>query len=257
MQTPPIDSIIYTVKDDGVHFFVNAHDQSGRARHYRWKITETYEYNSKFYSGFIATDTGIIMRPHDQSIQTCWRTIPGNNIMVASTKHLSESVVSRFPVSFIPNGSLKLSVRYSVLVQQQALTEEAYEYWLSLEKSTETVGGLFDPLPSEVNGNLRSISHPSEKVIGFFSGGTVHEMRRHLSRKELPEEKLPLFLNNMNFCPLDTIPLSDVGRIPTGSSLVGAIYSQAGGIIGYTSSIQQCIDCRVFGGTTTKPGFWE
>jgi hypothetical protein len=119
------------------------------------------------------------------------------------------------------------------------------------------VGGLFDPLPSEVNGNLRSISHPSEKVIGFFSGGTVHEMRRYLSRKELPEEKLPLFLNNMNFCPLDTIPLSDVGRIPTGSSLVGAIYSQAGGIIGYTSSIQQCIDCRVFGGTTTKPGFWE
>lgn len=257
METPPIDSITYTIKDDGVHFFVNTHDQTGRARHYRWKVTETYEYNSHFYSGFIVTDIGIMMRPRDESIHTCWRTIPGTNIMIASTKHLNESIVSRFPVSFIPNGSLKLSVRYSVLVQQQALTEEAYEYWLGLEKSTETVGGLFDPLPSEVNGNLRSISHPAEKVIGFFSGGTVHEIRRYLSRNELPQDKLPLFLNNMNFCMLDTILNRDLVNIPTGGLLVGAVYSQMGGIIGYTSSMKQCIDCRVFGGTTTKPDFWE
>ncbi|MGC1241765.1 MAG: DUF4249 domain-containing protein [Chryseosolibacter sp.] len=257
MESPPIDSISYAVEDGGIQFFVNTHDPSGKSKHYRWKYTETFEYHSNFYSAFMfSPQGGIAMRRPEQAINICWKTNVATEIMVGSTKHLKESVISRYPISFIPYGSLKLTVKYSLLVQQQALTEQAYDYWLNLEKSTENLGGLFDPLPSEVTGNIRSMTHPDEKVIGFFSGSTLHETRRYLRRNQLPEELWRLFRNN-NYCTLDTIMLADLPTASTGTLLVDAIYSMGGGIIGYTISMPHCVDCTTFGGVTAKPPFWE
>lgn len=256
MKTPPIDSISYTIEEGGIEFSVNTHDPSGYARHFRWKSIETFEYHSDFHSGFIITPQGVEMRTPEEAINICWKTNDLTNIMVGSTKHLKESVVNHFPVSFIPYGSIQLSVRYSVLVQQQTLTEQAYTYWLSLEKSTEQIGGMFDPLPSEVAGNIHSVNDPGEVVLGFFSGSTVEESRRYLSRNELPESLWSLYRRN-NFCPLDTIPLAEMRNVSPATFLVGGVYSMMGGLIGYTFSMRHCIDCTALGGTTVKPPFWE
>lgn len=256
-QTPPIDSLTWSIRNNGVEIAVNTHDPSGLSMHYRWKCEETYQYHANFNSLFLFEGDDVTFRPPSESILTCWKAAKLADLKINSTKHLTESVVSRFPLIFIPQGSIKISVKYSALVQQQALTEDAYEYWRSLERSTEHLGGLFDPLPTEVVGNVRSLNNPTETIIGYFGGGTVRESRIFIQRSDLPKEVTGSFNFNPN-CVVDSVYLSDLGEIHRSSTLlVDALYSTMGALVGYTTTIVPCADCRSLGGTTTQPDFWE
>lgn len=257
VETPEIDSITWSIKNDGVEFYVNTHDPSNESRFYRWKYSETYEYNSDFNSILKFGEDEIVARPPSESIFTCWKTNQSTGILVGSTKHLEQSIVSRFPITFVPQGDIRIRVCYSLLVEQQALTEDAYEYWLNLEKSTEHLGGLFDPLPSEVSGNIHCLSNPSETVIGYFGAGMLRESRMFLRRRELPLEVVGRFNGNQS-CVLDTIAVNELDQIyePT-TVLVDAVYAPGAGLVGYTTAPIYCADCRTLGGNTVRPTFWE
>lgn len=258
LATPAIDSITYSITSDGIEFSVTTHDPEGLAKHFRWEYTETYEYHSNFVSSYKFDPNGtVVLRPVEEQSGVCWKTNASTDIIVASTKLLTHAVVSKFGLNIVPFGSLKLTVEYSMLVQQQALTDEAYEYWINLEKTTEHLGGLFDPLPSEVPGNIHGISHPGEKVIGFFSGSEVSEARVFLKRSALPKEIVARFRNP--YCALDTIWNEELQFVAPSTILVGAIYPLIGpgGPIGYTTAENRCVDCTVHGGTKEKPPFWE
>ena len=256
LETPAIDSVTYEVHSDGMEFFVNTHDATNSSRNYRWTFQETYQYNARFNSLFMFEGDEPVFRPFDQSIFTCWRSHPSTNILVTSTRHLQESVVNKFPVAFIGRESIKMSVKYSMLLQQRALTDEAYDYWRQLERSTENLGGLFDPLPSEVQGNIKSISDPAETIIGLFSAGTVQEKRIFVKRSDVVEE-LGGYRGGQ-LCMVDSISVSEVREVHrTSTLLVDAIYAGGAGIVGYTTATISCADCRTMGGNTTRPPFWE
>lgn len=256
-ETPPIDSISYSAVTDGLEFAVSTHDVTRQSRYFRWKFWETYEYHSSFNSSFMFSGKDVVIRPADQSLFTCWRTIASSSILIGSTEHLSESVISKFPVTVVPEGSVKLSLKYSLLVRQQSLSPEAYNYWLNLQKSTEQLGGLFDPLPSEVRGNMHSTKNPTEKVIGFLSGGSVQETRIFLTYRDLPDELKTYNSFNPN-CLLDTLSLMELATAPASIFLVDAVYGEfTPDIVGYSTSTRECIDCTSFGGTPKKPDFWQ
>ncbi len=257
IETPAIDSITYAAKNDGLEIAVNTHDETNLSRNYRWSYVETYEYRARFNSIWILDGDVSGQRPSDQSIHTCWKTDPSTGIIVASTKHLETSVVSKFPLTFIDGSSKKISVTYSLLVRQQALTDEAYEYWMNLERTTENLGGLFDPLPSEVQGNVSSITNPGETVIGLFGAGTVQEKRIFIDRDNLPPS-LGGFYRGDAGCALDTLYNDELDQFhPPSAVIVAPIYVSGVGIIGYTTTTKACGDCRAFGGTTVMPNFWE
>lgn len=254
--TPPIDSIGYYAAPDGLELRVNTHDVTGKLRYFKWTFEETFQYHANFNSIFMFEGGEVVTRPFNQSLFDCWLTSGSTDILVGSTEHLNESVVSDFPIYFIPKGSIKLSIKYTLLVRQQALSQDEYTYWLNLQKSTEQVGGLFDPLPSEVSGNIHSTTNPAEKVIGFFSGGTVQESRIFITPQDLPNHLISYVFNPT--CELDTVPLTNLGEYRPNDLLVDAVYGEFGeGLIGYTSSRDECVDCRLHGGTTTKPDFWK
>jgi hypothetical protein len=258
IETPAIDSITYAVLSSGVQFLVTTHDASDKAGYFRWKYSETYQYNSAFNSVFMFQGNNIVYRPPELARYTCWKTNSSTDILVGSTKGLRESIISNFPIAFIPNGSIKLSVQYSVLVEQQAITEDAFEYWSKLRKTTEQVGGLFDPLPSEVPGNLHRVGSAGETVLGFFSAGSVKELRKFLKRSSLPIEKIRAFIMHNPSCVLDTTLNADLPNLSTSAWLVDAVYaSGAPGIIGYTHAAGRCVDCTLQGGATAKPDFWK
>lgn len=257
IETPAVDSITYSASNDGLEIAVNTHDETNLSKNYRWTFEETYEYRAKFNSIWILDGNDSRQRPSDQSIFTCWKTNLSTGIIVASTKHLATSVVSKFPLTFIEKESQKISVTYSLLVRQQALTNEAYDYWMNLERTTENLGGLFDPLPSEVQGNIISITNPAETVIGMFSAGTVQEKRIFIDRTDLPPELSGFYQGNPD-CVLDSLYNDELDQLHQSSTVVIApIYQQGAGIIGYETTPRACGDCRVAGGTTVMPEFWE
>jgi len=143
-------------------------------------------------------------------------------------------------------------VKYSILVKQQSLTKEAYNFWTQLKKSTESLGGLFDPLPSQVLGNMYSENNSAEPVLGYFSGGQTSEKRIFIQFSDLPPDLKLVMPPN---CPIDTIVNDDIRNYPN-TFLIGSYGAPFP--LGYIKSEgPNCMDCRDDGGVLQRPDFWE
>jgi hypothetical protein len=253
--TPAIDDIFFEATEEEVKIFLNTSDASGSSNHYRWTWDETWEYTTPYYSMYKIVNGKDEPRPESEQIYRCYRTDASQKIMVASSTELNSDAIRNFEIQQVARSSQKLQYRYSLNVKQMALTEEAYTYWYNLYKTTENVGGLFDPMPGEVRGNFQSVKSSSSKAIGFFSASTVEEKRIFIATADLP-----LDYNNFrqHFCEKDTVLLEDIPFVEDGRLLIGPVYATGFPVlIGYTSSDVPCIDCRrLNGGVTEKPSFW-
>lgn len=256
--TPPIDSVVWRPNQfrDGIQILVNTHDDTNNTRYYQWTFEETYEYQSAFLSLYKYENGEVVdIWPNDY-VNRCWQTVQSKKIIIGSSGELNSDIISNFIVNEVSISSPKLVVKYSILVRQRALTKEAYTYWLNLQKTTENLGGLFDPQPGRVNGNISNVNNPGEPVIGYFDIGAIQEKRIFIENRELPEGMRPW--KNLMGCKVDSVSVQDAGSIGqvAGLSFVNAIVE---GIttIGYTYSTNFCTDCRLQGGTLTKPLFWE
>ncbi len=256
--TPPIDSVVWRPNQfrDGVQILVNTHDITNSTRYYQWILEETYEYTSPFISLYKYENEEVINVPRSEWVNRCWRTLPSTKIIIGSSEQLNSDIIASFLVDEIPVGSQKLSIRYSVLVKQRALTKDAYTYWLNLQNTTEKLGGLFDPQPGRVNGNIYNKENPKEPVLGYFDVNETQEQRIFITSDDLTEDLRSQ--RDLMGCSMDTVSVqgvSEIGQKP-GLALVYTIIDGVT-IVGYTYSRVFCTDCRLQGGTLTKPLFWD
>ena len=250
-QSPVLEDISWSPDDNGITIHVDSRDPSGTTRYYQWLYTETWEYDSDKTSSYIVRDGRAIFRNPNERINICYTTVKSSKVLISTTSDQSGDFINDYPLVHITRGSKKLSRNYSILVQQRALDESSYNYWLQLQRTTENLGGLFDPLPSQVTGNIHSTEDQTEVVLGYFSGGGVEEKRVYINHYDLP---LHLRHVQRRFCPLDSIPVLQVRNMNDGEGLLDAYGVPA--VVGYTYAESSCIDCRLEGGVTTKPSFW-
>jgi len=251
-ETPPIDSISWapTLRRDGINIYANTHDDNNKSRYYQWRFVETWEYTSKYFPSYILSNGEPL--PNPVNVNQCWISRPSSEILIASSTQLNENAIRNFRLISIPKGSQKISRRYSIIVEQRSLTKEAYDFWNELKKTTENLGGLFDPLPSKVVGNLRSKNDTEEAVLGYFSGGRTAQQRIFIEASELPED---IWMYPNQHCLVDTIPFANLSNF-SDMFLIGTY----GGPfpLGYVYSAEtNCMDCRDDGGDIKKPDFWE
>lgn len=178
----------------------------------------------------------------------CWEKDSSTGIYIASTEKLSKNVVYRQPLKTIYPTDRRISLLYSLLVSQIALTQEGYIYWETLKKNTDETGGIFAPQPSEMRGNLESITNTGEPVIGFISASTVTQKRIFVSNQQLRVYK------NTTICPLDTLKRGDWGlAAESGANEVIEDLPQFGAA---SWVVARCANCVKAGGTKNKPSFW-
>jgi hypothetical protein len=249
--SPAIDSVHWKRADEGIQLLVTAHDPQNKTWYYRWEYGETWEIHSDFISHLRWVDPNVVLRPDPFAIYFCWKSDASTRIFLNSSAKLSQDVISAQQLHIIPFDSEKISVRYSILVRQYALTREAYQFWEIMKKNTEQVGTLFDPQPSQLLTNIHSISDPTEPVIGYVSAGSVSEKRLFISRNEvvpwryrrdcfdriIPLDSIRFFFSNDQWIPLQEW------------------YSPIGRLGGYYSAMRTCVDCTTRG-TPVKPSFW-
>lgn len=258
-KTPPIDKLYWGLTEDGVEIYLDTSDPDENSHYYRWGYSETWKYHAPYEMTYRLVNGEFQSLEPDELMYYCWREVAGTKVLVATTNRLQYDVVNRFRITFIPKESIKISNRYSILVQQQTLSEEGYNYWLNLQKTTENLGGLFDPLPSEVVGNIHCITNPEESVIGYFDGATITEKRLFIDSSELPRGYSSYPHTD---CIFDSVFFENPAH-PTESAniVIGPIIPaipEPISVIGYITTSPVCVDCRIFGGgTTTKPAFWE
>ncbi len=248
VPTPPIDSISWRAENDGLQINVNTHDPKNSTRYYRWDFDTSWQYYTYYNSVLELLQNNQIV-DRQQSVFQCWGSENSTNIITNSTARLSQDVVSQFPLLNIPSTSIKLGVKYSILVRQVGLTQAGFEYYDQLAKITQNVGSIFDPQPTQITGNIRSATNTSDLVLGFFRVGSVESKRIFITRSQLPANWVTY--TGLSGCRMDTLSKSDVlDKKPTLIS-----YDEMTKMY-YTTSAD-CADCRTRGGVIKKPDFWK
>jgi len=249
-QTPPIDSLNWKQEND-VRVYVSTHDPQNQTRYYRWEFTETWEYHS-FYDAHLGYQNGqIIFRDSADYQKVCWSAAHSKSILLGSSINLTNDVIYQAPVALVPQRSSKIGQKYSIEVRQYALTAEAFQYWKILQKNTEQQGGLFDAQPSQLVGNIRSLTQPEAIAIGYISVSTVAESRIFIRRTDVANWVLT------DPGPLCTPLFISPSQAPhyLSDGLFAPAYFVTGG--GLAIARKECVDCTALGGTNKKPPFWQ
>jgi hypothetical protein len=239
----PIDSITWNWENNGVMFFANTHDASNNSRYYRWDYEETWEIISNYYATIKLVGNTIVQRNMPaEDVSHCWKFDFSRTIMLGSTAQLQSDVAFRIPLFYVPGNSERFGVRYSVLVKQSVITPQAHEYFT-----------LFDPLPSELKGNIKCVTDPGETVIGYVTASSQQEKRIFISAPQLPGA-------NYNFpdCYWKLVPAKIDSVLKYRPTLLpyAEDLSPTNVVIGYFLAPPMCADCTERGGKNVKPSYW-
>ena len=236
---------------------------------------------SQFESNYKSNGDTVLHRDLvNDNIYTCWQADTSSTLILGSSAKLSQGVIFKNPVVSVEASAEKLSVEYSILVKQYALSADAYKFYENLKKNTEKLGSIFDAQPSEISGNIHCVTTPSEPVIGYLCIGKPSNQRIFIYKAQLPGwlstsvySGCELFTDFKNRLPCCYYSISHEGGPPInqvdlyinydkpGSNgylyiPVSAIELPAHPPIGYTAATYECTDCTLRG-TNKKPIFWK
>jgi hypothetical protein len=257
----PIDSLTWQLINDpltnaqAVNIFVNTHDATNNTRYYRWDYIETYQHQAFYDASWYILD-GLIYPITDpsQSVYNCWSTAHSQSIILGTSITLSSDVISLAPIASFAQNDPKLDVKYSTLVRQYPLDLNAYNYWLTVQKNSQSLGGLFDLQPSQIRGNIQSVTHPNDPVFGYISAGSIQEQRLFIDNHALGWKSIPEINCPIRIIPTDPNNTLKWSNTDTSQSIY---YFNSGTPPTINVSFKNCLDCRYQGGTSTKPPFWQ
>jgi len=262
-NAPPIDSIGYTLTGKGLQIYANAHDATNGTRYYRFDYTETWKFHSMYNSGYKSDGVNIVVRPGDEQVYFCFKSASSTTILLGSTAKLTQDVLFQTPITAIDATSEKIETKYSILLKQYALTEDAYKFWATLKKNTEELGSIFDAEPTQLAGNIHNIHDNSDIVIGYIGCGSVSAKRIFIANEQLPGNFYPTYPYQ---CALDSNWFSDPHAgglnevqaflVPGIQVPVSAFYKGGPLPAGYLASDQYCVDCTLRG-SSKQPDFWK
>ncbi|WP_182921425.1 DUF4249 domain-containing protein [Pedobacter planticolens] len=259
---PPIDDVVWDIKDDGVQIYVNTHDNTNNSKYYRWEYNDTWEFQAEYYSMYISNGKDVVDRNQlTDNIFTCWAGGKSSNVLIGSSIKSEKDIIHKSPLTFIPTDAEKISVKYSILVKQMVLTKDAYDFWERLKKNTENLGSIFDAQPSQLTGNVHNAADLSEPVIGYIGAGTTQTKRIFIAKNKLPSwtRKYPYacypldsifiispktgsrdedkFFHTKIMVPIEEIKINNV-------------------IVAHKGTTKECGDCTIRG-VNKRPTFWD
>ena len=278
VNAPAINTVSYSIKNNGLALYVSTHDPKNSTRYYRWDYRETWVFHSNFLSGYVSNGDTVIERNFNTNeIYQCWGNDTSSTVVIGSSAKLATDVISNQPVTFVNSTSEKLGSKYSIIVRQYALTSDAFKFWTNLKTITEQLGSIFDAQPTQINGNIHSVTNPSEPVIGYLSAGSTSSKRIFITNQQLPAWAMtPAYPD----CKLDSLYLYflppggvvavnqeneyfnynkgakyNTQLIPVGAIIVIPKIGPDH-IIGHSGALPACVDCTLRG-TNKQPAFWK
>jgi hypothetical protein len=120
----------------------------------------------------------------DWNIFYCWQTEKANqNINLTGSDYSTNSAsVNKHSVCFIEDGLYCYSLIYYkpfmisariIYLNQYTLSNETYLYYKNIDELLRSEGKLFDPIATQINGNIKCLTNPGNKVFGFLEVSSV------------------------------------------------------------------------------------
>ena len=183
------------VKKHGADILIDIRTQSDSITRYRFTSNLVMQY---FYTiGY--------MLPHNYLLTFeyyCWQTVNANSDIDLTRMEysLNSASIRKHPVCFLVDNYVVNALRYGLKVNMEdstgsatetnsyknfdihhnilylnryKLNNETYLYYKSLDEQMQSEGKLFDPVAVQLNGNIKCITNPAKKAIGFFEASSV------------------------------------------------------------------------------------
>ncbi len=96
----------------------------------------------------------------------------GNSVKSPKIVLADDRLLNGYQTSFAVSLA-ELPFNAVVRVDQLSLTQAAHNYLQQLKSQTEDLGKTFGVSPSPVNGNVISLTKPSEAVLGYFGASAI------------------------------------------------------------------------------------
>ncbi|MCK5137237.1 MAG: DUF4249 domain-containing protein [Bacteroidales bacterium] len=257
LACPPVDSVYYMEKSSGgaepdityrgIQFYNDVRGTRDGARNFRWISTATWEYKSPFTAQYVWNRDRVHYYAED-TVSTCYLTETIQTVYAASTRFLTENSIYQNKLQYVSDQTPRMSVRYSLIVEQHSLSDQAYTYWEKLSAQSAQSASFYETQPSSTEGNMYNVYHSAEKVLGCFYAAQIQGKRIFVENQELD---FPV----MGYtCTLDTIEnfssfvydnyyyLFSLAEISPGPP--------------WLTAGKKCFDCTKRGGYNDIPEFW-
>ncbi len=179
----------------GADILIDIRTQSDSITRYRFTSNLVMQY---FYTiGY--------MLPHNYLLTFeyyCWQTVNANtDIDLTRMEYsLNSASIRKHPVCFLVDNYVVNALRYGLKVNMEdstgsatetnsyknfdihhnilylnhyKLNNETYLYYKSLDEQMQSEGKLFDPIAVQLNGNIKCLTDPVKKAIGYFEASSV------------------------------------------------------------------------------------
>lgn len=251
-----VDSVYYEIEDKvdqitgepytGLQFYLDVKAEEDESRYFRWRIDETYEYESFApLSYYYLDETHTPVYPSDPwEVFTCWRAEELPGLYQSSTMNLTRNEKKKIRLNYVSARTERLRIMYSLQVRQYSLSENAFEYFEQNRLATEEAGGLYTRQPRQPITNFMNVEDETERVLGYF-WVSAQTSRRILVPRIQEMDVLPEQCAYWEFDAME----DGEGPFPI------YLYDDRDNGKLYTSS-RDCFDCTKRGGSKVKPDFW-
>lgn len=103
-----------------------------------------------------------------------------------SNDRLFNGINTLIPAVFLPEDGFRFMKRYRLTVNQYSISEQGYNFLNLVKQQLEIEGSVFDPLPSNIIGNISNLTNPEEQVLGYFFVSDVSSKTIYIDREDLP-----------------------------------------------------------------------
>jgi len=267
MQTPEIDDVSFEyiagsegVRGDeefiepSVQFYLSTHDPDQGTEYYLWKYDENWEVRVQYYTT-LRYDPVTKQIFDDMTLETshntyyCWAKDYSKGYVLGNATQQAGGRIVNAPLYRVSRTMYdsRFSYLYCLTAKQYAISKEAYLYFENVRKNSESTGGLFSPIPVEMDGNIHCVTNPEERIIGYIIAADESIKRVFINMEDTPD---------MIYHPEDCteIPQALENRYPYG---LGVWKKGDLGGSAYDFTDRRCVDCFVHNNANKdKPPFW-
>ena len=248
--TPEIDSIVPLKEGQGEPIFmcVHTHDPKDQSRYYLWSYEEIWEAKAELFAnyGFLDGKAQFFTLSNSDNTYYCWGRDNSKKMLLGSSNKLLENVIYQKKLNEIDCTSDRIAELYYMKVKQNQIRKSAFDYYSNIQKNIEQTGSIFAPVPSEMRGNIRSITNPDIHVIGYID----------VSSTTIKDVYVPVSLGlyeGRNFC------YSYITEDPEVAYPIYGYYEYdphpTPPILKYAP--HECVDCRLKAkASKNRPDFW-
>jgi hypothetical protein len=236
----------------GYQFYIDTELAPSDSTYLFWSMNETYQYESDYLIFYSYSNDGILRTViNSDTLKTCWRTDKIYQFTIAKTTALNQPVLTKYPLLFVDTRTRRLSIRYSLLVNQYTITEKAYQYWNGVKEQNTETGNLYTRQPYQLRGNIYNTNDENELVLGYFMVAGLVQERIFADR--------PPATVNMYYpvCELNQVDYELYGWMFVGPPPDWPLFVTQDATGRRALPEQTCIDCTLNGGALERPDFWE